>query len=42
MLVAMQHFFVSECKNSVLYLCSEDAAYVTGSNIGINGGQHMQ
>jgi acetoacetyl-CoA reductase len=26
----------------VLYLCSDDAAFVTGSNIAINGGQHMQ
>jgi len=26
----------------VTYLCSEDAGYVTGSNIAINGGQHMQ
>jgi acetoacetyl-CoA reductase len=26
----------------VAYLSSEDAAYVTGSNIAINGGQHMQ
>ncbi|SCU86406.1 hypothetical protein CNECB9_4570016 [Cupriavidus necator] len=26
----------------VAYLRSEDAAYVTGSNIAINGGQHMQ
>ncbi|SPA24902.1 Acetoacetyl-CoA reductase [Cupriavidus taiwanensis] len=26
----------------VAFLCSEDAAYVTGSNIAINGGQHMQ
>ncbi|GAB3630300.1 3-ketoacyl-ACP reductase [Pandoraea terrae] len=26
----------------VAYLCSEDAAYVTGANIAINGGQHMQ
>ncbi|MBC8746603.1 acetoacetyl-CoA reductase [Paraburkholderia sp. WC7.3g] len=26
----------------VLYLCSEDAGFVTGSNIAINGGQHMQ
>jgi len=25
----------------VAYLCSEDAAYVTGANIAINGGQHM-
>ena len=26
----------------VAYLCSDDAAFVTGSNIAINGGQHMQ
>jgi len=26
----------------IAFLCSEDAAYVTGSNIAINGGQHMQ
>lgn len=26
----------------VAYLCSEDAAFVTGANIAINGGQHMQ
>ncbi|CAD6524688.1 Acetoacetyl-CoA reductase [Paraburkholderia metrosideri] len=26
----------------VLYLCSDDAVFVTGSNIAINGGQHMQ
>src|ERR1700758_4065770 len=26
----------------IAYLCSEDAAFVTGSNIAINGGQHMQ
>ena len=26
----------------VAYLCSEDAGFVTGSNIAINGGQHMQ
>jgi acetoacetyl-CoA reductase len=26
----------------VLYMCSDDAAFVTGSNIAINGGQHMQ
>ncbi|MGF6985227.1 acetoacetyl-CoA reductase [Paraburkholderia atlantica] len=25
----------------VLYLCSDDASFVTGSNIAINGGQHM-
>jgi acetoacetyl-CoA reductase len=26
----------------VLYLCSQDAAFVTGANIAINGGQHLQ
>ncbi|HEY1998308.1 acetoacetyl-CoA reductase [Paraburkholderia sp.] len=26
----------------VVYLCSRDAAFVTGANIAINGGQHMQ
>ncbi len=26
----------------VAYLCSDEAAYVTGANIAINGGQHMQ
>jgi acetoacetyl-CoA reductase len=26
----------------VLYLCSEEAAFVTGANIAINGGQHLQ
>jgi acetoacetyl-CoA reductase len=26
----------------VLYLCSDDAGFVTGANIAINGGQHMQ
>jgi acetoacetyl-CoA reductase len=26
----------------VIYLASEDAAFVTGANIAINGGQHMQ
>jgi acetoacetyl-CoA reductase len=26
----------------VLYLCSREAAFVTGANIAINGGQHLQ
>ena len=26
----------------VAYLCTDDAGFVTGSNIAINGGQHMQ
>jgi acetoacetyl-CoA reductase len=25
----------------VAYLCTEEAAFVTGANIAINGGQHM-
>jgi acetoacetyl-CoA reductase len=25
----------------IVYLCSEDASFITGSNIAINGGQHM-
>ncbi|WP_296650317.1 acetoacetyl-CoA reductase [Paraburkholderia sp.] len=31
-----------EVASLVLYLCSDDAGFVTGSNIAINGGQHMQ
>jgi acetoacetyl-CoA reductase len=30
-----------EVAELVAYLCSEDAAFVTGANIAINGGQHM-
>ncbi len=30
-----------EVAGLVAYLCSEDAAFVTGANIAINGGQHM-
>jgi acetoacetyl-CoA reductase len=26
----------------VQFLCSDDAGFMTGSNIAINGGQHMQ
>ncbi|MFM0134278.1 beta-ketoacyl-ACP reductase, partial [Paraburkholderia sediminicola] len=26
----------------VLYLCSREAGFVTGANIAINGGQHLQ
>ena len=26
----------------VAYVCSEEAAFLTGANIAINGGQHMQ
>jgi acetoacetyl-CoA reductase len=30
-----------EVAGLIAYLCSEDAAFVTGANIAINGGQHM-
>jgi len=30
-----------EVASLVVYLCSDDAGFVTGSNIAINGGQHM-
>jgi acetoacetyl-CoA reductase len=25
----------------IVYLCSEDAGFLTGANVAINGGQHM-
>ena len=31
-----------EVASLVVYLCSDDAGFVTGANIAINGGQHMQ
>jgi acetoacetyl-CoA reductase len=31
-----------EVAGLVAYLCSDEAAFVTGANISINGGQHMQ
>ncbi len=31
-----------EVAGLVAYLCSDDAAFITGANIAINGGQHMQ
>jgi acetoacetyl-CoA reductase len=31
-----------EVAGLIIYLCSEGAAFVTGANIAINGGQHMQ
>jgi acetoacetyl-CoA reductase len=31
----------AEIGGLIVYLCSEEAAFVTGANISINGGQHM-
>jgi acetoacetyl-CoA reductase len=31
-----------EVAGLVAYLCQEDAAFITGANIAVNGGQHMQ
>jgi acetoacetyl-CoA reductase len=31
-----------EVAGLIVYLCSEEAAFVTGTNVSINGGQHMQ
>ena len=32
----------AEVAGLIIYLCSEEAAFVNGANIAINGGQHMQ
>jgi len=32
----------AEIAGLIIYLCSDEAAFVTGANIAINGGQHMQ
>jgi acetoacetyl-CoA reductase len=31
-----------EVAGLIVYLCSEEAAFLTGANVSINGGQHMQ
>jgi acetoacetyl-CoA reductase len=31
-----------EVAGLIIYLCSDEAAFITGANIAINGGQHMQ
>lgn len=31
-----------EIAGLIVYLCSDEAAFVTGANVSINGGQHMQ
>jgi acetoacetyl-CoA reductase len=31
-----------EVAGLIIYLCSDEAAFVTGANVSINGGQHMQ
>jgi acetoacetyl-CoA reductase len=31
-----------EIAGLIIYLCSDEAAFVTGANTAINGGQHMQ
>ena len=31
-----------EVAGLIIYLCSEEAAFLTGANVSINGGQHMQ
>ena len=33
---------IEEIAGLIIYLCSDEAAFVTGANIAINGGQHMQ
>jgi acetoacetyl-CoA reductase len=31
-----------EVAGLIIYLCSDEAAFITGANVSINGGQHMQ
>jgi acetoacetyl-CoA reductase len=31
-----------EIAGLIIYLCSDEAAFITGANVSINGGQHMQ
>jgi len=32
---------VADVAGTIFFLCSEDAAYVTGTEISVNGGQHI-
>ena len=32
---------VGEVASMIVYLCSEDAGYVTGATLDINGGSHI-
>ena len=38
---AVEHGQAAEIARGVIFLCSEEAAFVTGSTLSINGGQHM-
>lgn len=39
---AFARLYRDEVAALVLYLCSREAGFVTGANIAINGGEHLQ